>query len=54
MVILKIIKLIKEHFIVWMQMESFPSFQKLWGRINNDLEEGKYHLEIQNSMYCYE
>ncbi len=41
--------LIIEHFIVWMQMESFPDFQKLWGRLDHGLKKGKFNLIINNS-----
>ena len=37
-----------EHFIVWMQMETLPTFRKLWGRIPNGLSEGKYNLVIDD------
>jgi len=32
-----------------MQMESFPNFRKLWGRIDNPLTAGNYLLKINNS-----
>lgn len=38
-----------EHFIVWMQMESFPDFIKLYGRIDTDLPIGVYYFLIQSS-----
>lgn len=38
-----------ERFIVWMQMESWSNFKKLWGRINEDLIPGNYTLKIINS-----
>ena len=34
-----------EHFINWMKTEILPSFIKLWGRINEDLD-GMYILQI--------
>jgi hypothetical protein len=37
-----------EHFIVWMRTAGLPSFRKLYGRINQDLEAGKYTLTIEN------
>ena len=39
-----------EHFIVWMQMETFPTFRKLWGKIEEDLEKGTYLLRIKNCI----
>ena len=40
-----------EHFIVWMQMETFPNFRKLWGRITDiQLTPGTYKLNISNSI----
>jgi hypothetical protein len=38
-----------EHFIVWMQMESFPNFGKLYARIDNDLMPGIYNFTILSS-----
>jgi hypothetical protein len=38
-----------EHFIVWMQMESFSSFGKLYGRFEGDLSPGKYKFQILSS-----
>ncbi len=35
--------------MVWMQMETFPNFRKLWGRIESDLL-GDYKLDIVNSI----
>jgi hypothetical protein len=37
-----------EHFIVWMQMESFQNFRKLWGRIYKDLEPDTYKIRVKN------
>ena len=37
-----------EHFIVWMQMESFPNFRKLWGRIEQTLTPGTYNVSVNN------
>ena len=31
-----------EHFIVWMRTAAFPSFRKLWGKIDEDLKKGTY------------
>ena len=30
-------------------MESFPTFQKLWGRVYTKLEKGAYNIVINNS-----
>jgi hypothetical protein len=38
-----------EHFMVWMRMETFPFFKKIWGFINDDLAAGKYSFKIKNS-----
>ena len=37
-----------EHFIVWMRAAGLPSFRKLWGKIENGLDKGKYTIEIDN------
>ena len=39
-----------EHFIVWMRTAAFPSFRKLWGKIENDLDKGTYTFQIA-SLY---
>lgn len=39
-----------EHFMVWMRPAGLPNFRKLWGRINDTLNAGKYKLKIFN-MY---
>lgn len=33
-----------EHFINWMNIETFSTFRKLWGKIYEDLEPGNYYL----------
>ena len=38
-----------EHFIVWMQMESFSDFIKLYGRINSEIKAGTYYLKVNSS-----
>ena len=38
-----------EHFIVWMRTAGLPNFRKLWGRIETNLEVGKYRLRIKNN-----
>mmetsp|Transcript_12983 Transcript_12983/g.13112 ORF Transcript_12983/g.13112 Transcript_12983/m.13112 type:complete len:225 (-) Transcript_12983:41-715(-) len=38
-----------EHFIVWMNVAGLPYFRKLWGRIEEDLPEGKYKVVIVNN-----
>jgi hypothetical protein len=35
-----------EHFMVWMNMETFPTFYKKWGHIDQDLIKTNYLLEI--------
>jgi hypothetical protein len=37
-----------EHFMVWMNMETFPNFIKLWGKIEADLKNGSYIIYIDN------
>ncbi|KRX03046.1 hypothetical protein PPERSA_08121 [Pseudocohnilembus persalinus] len=32
-----------EHFMVWMQTNHDKNFQKLWGKIETDLDKGKYN-----------
>lgn len=43
------IDITNEHFIVWMQMEPFEVFRKLWGRIEKNLPIGKYRIELDNN-----
>ena len=39
-----------EHVMVWFQMESIPSFTKLWGHMNETLYPGiNYTLVVQNN-----
>ena len=38
-----------EHFMVWMNMETFNDFHKKWGRIDQDLESGIYVLHVYNT-----
>lgn len=35
-----------EHFMVWMSVAGLPTFRKLWGRIDDDLDEGYYRLVV--------
>ena len=42
------INMTDEHFLVWMRISPFSNFQKLWGRINEDLE-GEIKVEINNN-----
>lgn len=38
-----------EHFIVWMAMETYKNFQKLWGRVDAGLDPGTYTIEVTDS-----
>ena len=38
-----------EHFINWMNVETFNSFRKLWGKIYVNLEPGIYYLIIKDN-----
>lgn len=39
-----------EHLMVWYQVDAFPSFIKLWGRIDQDLKKGtQYTMTISNT-----
>ena len=38
-----------EHFIVWMRTAGLPNFRKLWGKIENGLDAGKYQIKIENN-----
>jgi len=42
-----------EHFIVWMQMESFPDFSKMYGRIQQVLNPGNYTFKISAGKLNY-
>lgn len=44
------IDMTNEHFIVWMRPAGLPNFRKLWGRIQQNLEPGKYSFTIQNNF----
>lgn len=39
-----------EHFMVWMRPAGLPDFRKLWGRIYERIEPGKYNLLINNNF----
>lgn len=43
------IDVLDEHFIVWMQMETFDQFKKLWGRIEEEMPIGEYTLSFENN-----
>ena len=32
--------------MVWFQMESFPDFIKLWGKIEGPIEPGEYKIKV--------
>lgn len=38
-----------EHFIVWMRTSGLPTFRKLWGRLDKNLQPGDYYLKIENN-----
>ena len=38
-----------EHFINWMNIETFHNFKKIWGKIDIDLKPGNYNLYIKNN-----
>jgi hypothetical protein len=38
-----------EHFIVWMRTAGLPNFRKLWGKIEQDLDEAQYKIIIENN-----
>lgn len=33
----------------WMSFSTTPNWKKLWGKIDQDLEPGKYTLTVDNS-----
>lgn len=39
-----------EHLMVWFQMETFPSFIKLWAHGKGTLKKGTYQIEIENNF----
>lgn len=44
----------QEHLIVWMRTAALPTFRKLWGRIEQDLEEGStIDVRIMNQYNTY-
>lgn len=43
-----------EHFIVWMRTSALPTFRKLWGKIDQDLEAGStITVDIDNRYNTY-
>jgi hypothetical protein len=38
-----------EHFINWMNIETFYNFKKIWGKIDFDLKPGNYNLIVKNN-----
>ena len=38
-----------EHFMVWMSIAGLPTFRKLWGRIEEELDPGVYRMAILNN-----
>lgn len=43
------LRLDNEHFVVWMRLAAFPSFDKLYNIIEEDLEPGTYYMVIHSS-----
>lgn len=39
-----------ERFMNWMRVAARPTFRKLWGIINSDVEAGTYSLNIDNNF----
>jgi hypothetical protein len=39
-----------EHFIVWMAMETYNKFRKLWGIIKQDLRPNNYTIIVEDSI----
>lgn len=38
-----------EHFMIWFQTDAFPTFIKLWGKVQGDLMKGtQYRIQINN------
>jgi len=44
------IDMTNEHFIVWMRYAGLPTFRKLYGKIDQDLEKGAYTMRIENNF----
>ena len=42
-----------EHFINWMNVETFNTFRKLWGKINIDLLPGNYILIVKYNYHIH-
>ena len=38
-----------EHFINWVSTAGLPTFKKLWGKIEHDLDKGDYSITIENN-----
>ncbi len=41
-------KITDEHFVVWMRTAALPTFRKLYGVLNHDLDAGNYTVLIEN------
>ena len=41
---------VDEHFQVWMRTAGLPTFRKLYGRFDSDLEAGIYDISITDSI----
>jgi hypothetical protein len=42
-----------EHFINWMDMETFHTFRKLWGHIDYQLIPDNYTIIVNNSNQIF-
>jgi hypothetical protein len=38
------------RFINWMRVAATPNFKKLWGRVNTDILQGNYTINIKNNF----
>jgi hypothetical protein len=40
---------VNEHFIIWMKTEVYPTFRKIWGRVDQKLFAGDYTIVVKSS-----